>query len=375
MGVFQLFFLSNVPEHAAVHATIQSARSLLHERTGFANAVLRTVQRKCNLETSFSSEVARKRLSIGKRSWLFDKAIFSDPERFPVDFWAEQLSFPSALVARWFEACGPEKAITRMKALNEIPPLWLRVNSRRANRGELVEAFTSEGIDVFEHPDDLILRIQKPGRDPSTLPGFAEGLWSVQDPTSFQCLKLSRPKPGQRVLDLCAAPGGKSFAVAELTGGEAEVVACDISETRLARLKPEAERLGHDIQTHLLNPDGSGLPSGPFDLIILDVPCSNTGVLNKRLEARSTFHKDQMHRSTTTQNLIRKRVQKELLGRTSTNEIASVLWTTCSIEPEENAEMAKRIEKQTELSLIEELCIEPDGFQAGGYAAMLKFKQ
>ncbi len=368
LGAYQLFYLSNIPAHAAVHATIQSARPFLRDRIGFANAVLRSLQRKAKLEPEFNDEPARKRLSIGRRSWMFDKAIFSDEQKFAVDAWSERLSFPRPLVRKWFEDHGEEKAIRRMKALNELPPVWLRVNLLRATKEQVRTALEEAGVTVIDHEHPRALRLDKPGRDIGSLPGYAEGWWSVQDLTSLTCLELGQPKEGMRILDLCAAPGGKSFAAAELSGGKAEIVACDISARRLDRLQPEAERLGHKIQTHLLHDDGSGLPEGPFDLIVLDVPCTNTGVLNKRLEARARYHKDELHRATTTQNLIRKAVQKKYLGEFGKT---AVLWTTCSIEPEENEQMAARMVKQAGMELRSEIRLEPDGVQAGGYAAML----
>ncbi len=375
LGAFQLFYLSNIPAHAAIHATIQSARPLLRDKIGFANAVLRSLQRKAKLEESFSDEPARKRLTVGRRSWMFDKAIFSDADKYAVDSWAERLSFPQQLVRKWFADIGEEAAVRRMKALNQLPPVWLRVNLLRAEKEQVRVALQEAGVQVTNHEHPRVLRLDKPGRDIASLPGYAEGWWSVQDLTSLRCLELGEPKEGMRILDLCAAPGGKSFAAAEISGGKAEIVACDVSETRLARLQPEAERLGHKIQTHLLNNDGSGMPDGRFDLIVLDVPCTNTGVLNKRLEARARYHKDELHRATTTQNLIRKAVQKQYLQASAEGEFGakrpSVLWTTCSIEPEENEEMAARLVKQASLECKAELRVEPDGVQAGGYAAML----
>ncbi|NQU47889.1 MAG: methyltransferase domain-containing protein [Planctomycetes bacterium] len=374
LGTFQLFYLSNVPEHAAIHATLQSSRPYLRSKIGFANAVLRSLQRKSTLEEPSSTEPSRKRLTVGRRSWVFDKPIFSDSTRYAVESWSERLSFPRPLVKKWFDECGEELAIKRMIALNEVPPVWIRVNLLRAKKEQVLAAFLAEGLQVEDHSNPRMLCMRKPGREISTLPGFAEGWWSVQDLTSLTCLELAAPKAGQRILDLCAAPGGKSFAAAELSGGKAEIIACDISESRLSKLQPEAERLGHTIQTHTLNADGSGLPEGPFDLIILDVPCTNTGVLNKRLEARTRFHKDQLHGATTTQNVIRKAVQKTYFSDSAGangGKRAAVLWTTCSIEPEENEEMARRLAKQAGLELVEELRLEPDGVHAGGYAAML----
>jgi 16S rRNA (cytosine967-C5)-methyltransferase len=374
MGTFQLFFLSNVPAHAAVHATIQAARPSLRELTGFGNAVLRNLQRHSQLEEPFQTERTRSRLQVGKRSWHFDRKLFKDAAISPIEFWATELSFPLTLARRWFESLGAEAAIARMQALNQIPPLWLRVNLARASKAQVRQALESDQVEVHDHSHPRMLRLHRPGRDISKLAGYAEGWWSVQDLTSLRCLELADPQPGERVLDLCAAPGGKSFATAELTSGQAQIFATDLIETRLARIEPEAQRLGHQVRCQTIPEQGPGLPEGPFDLILLDVPCTNSGVLNKRLEARAGFHKDQVHQATTIQNLIRKRVQKAYLSPELGANRPRVLWTTCSLEPEENQQMVARMAKQAHMTIASEMLVEPDGLQAGGFGAILEPK-
>ena len=370
LGALQLFFLSNVPEHAAVHATIQAARPFLRERTGFTHAVLRNLQRKSKQEEPFSTEFSRRRLTVGRRSWWFDRALFSDPQKFPVDYHSQQQSYPVGLVRRWFDELGEEAALARMKALSATPPIWLRVQTARVSRDVALSALQEAGAEVeaVEHPRFLLMK--RAGRELTALPGYAEGHWAVQDLTSFEAVEMAKPQAGEQVLDLCAAPGGKSFAVAELTEGQAEILACDSDADRLARLAPEAERLGHSIATEVVDGEAFAYPSRPVDLLILDVPCTNTGVLHKRPEARARFHRDELHRATTVQNLIRKAVQKIYLGPEGPRP--RVLWTTCSLEPEENEEMAARLAKQAHYRVVEERRFEPDGLRAGGYAAILE---
>ncbi|MCH2100585.1 MAG: hypothetical protein MK209_01485 [Planctomycetes bacterium] len=367
LGTLQLFFLSQVPEHAAVHATIQAARPFLRERTGFAHAVLRSLQRKSKQETPFSTEFSRRRLTVGRRSWWFDRSLFADPKKFPIDYHSQQQSFPVGLVRRWFDELGEDAALMRMQALGEAPPVWLRVHTARVTRSEALAALREANVEVEEadHPRFLLMR--RAGIELAALPGYAEGHWAVQDITSFEAVEMAQPKAGERVLDLCAAPGGKSFAVAELTEGKADILACDIDSGRLARLSPEADRLGHTISVEVGEP--YQCPARPVDLLILDVPCTNTGVLHKRPEARARFHKDELHRATTVQNLIRKAVQKAYLS--PEGQRPRVLWTTCSLEPEENEEMAARIAKHAQYRIVEERRFEPDGLRAGGYAAIL----
>ncbi len=368
LGVLQLFFLSNVPPHAAVHSTLQAARPLLRERLGFANAVLRALTKAAQAEQPMQEAFSRKRLVVGRRSWFFDRPLFHDPAIRPVGHWAIELAFPPPLVRRWFDQVGEETALARMHSLNQIPPIWLRVQLARTSKDELLKLFQAEGLEVHDCDHPRLLRLVRPGRSLDQLPGFQQGQWAVQDRTSLESVELAQPLAGERILDLCAAPGGKSFALAELTAGQAEIVACDVSAQRLAQIQPEAERLGHELRTHLLAEDGSGLPEGPFDLVVLDVPCTNTGVLHKRLEARSRFRADEVHRATTQQNLIRKRLIKELLKQGCRPR---VLWTTCSLEPEENQDMTARFARQANYRIEEQRTFEPDGLRSGGFAAIL----
>ncbi|MCX8228894.1 MAG: hypothetical protein OTJ44_02975 [Planctomycetota bacterium] len=371
LGVYQLFFLEHIPDHAAVHSTLDSARPFLKGLSGFANGVLRNLQRSARLEEAlpadpYQKDFSRKRLIVGRRSWMFDRPLFSNPLQHPAEFLAEDMSFPSLLSRRWVFDLGSDGARQRMTWMNQVPPLWIRVNSLRSS-AEAVRASLEEA-NVLVHPGahPQSFRLEKHGGDITKLPGFVEGHWAVQDLTSLETAALANPQPKERILDLCAAPGGKSFATYEFANGEAEVWACDIDEKRLGRLAPEADRLGHRISTQVLSANGGGEPDGPWDCILLDVPCTNTGVLHKRLEARGRFSKEELHRATTVQNLIRKAYFPRLLGKNT-----RVVWSTCSLEPEENQEMVARFVKQYALRLEKEVFFEPDGFRAGGYAALL----
>lgn len=371
LGVFQLYFLSSVPEHAAIHATIQAARPHLRDKTGFVHAVLRAVQRGAKLEEPYSEEFSRRRLTRGRRSWFFSEAIFDRPDLKPIEYWSTMLSFPPTLVRKWFGEIGEEAALRRMHALNELPVIWVRVNTRRASREAVVAALREAQADVEEAEHERFIILNKPGRELSALPGFAEGHWAVQDLSSFAAIELAGVRAGERVLDLCAAPGGKSMALCELTDGGAEVLACDVDANRLARIAPEAARLGHEIECMHFDGDAGELPAGQFDWIVLDVPCSNTGVFNKRLEARHRFDKDSLHRATTTQNILRKRVQNQYCSPGLPNR-PRVVWATCSLEPEENQEMAARFAKQAQYRIVREQLFEPDGQRSGGFAAILE---
>lgn len=173
--------------------------------------------------------------------------------------------------------------------------------------------------------------------NPVTLPGFAEGLFAVQDETAMSAAALLNPQPGQRVLDLCAAPGTKSTHLAELMKDEGSVLAVDSDVTRLERVPENAERLGMSIiETMTVRDDLSDLPEGPFDAILVDVLCSNTGVLGKRPEVRSRLKRGDVEELADLQFKLLSAAAARLApgGR--------LVYSTCSIEPEENAGVISR---------------------------------
>jgi 16S rRNA (cytosine967-C5)-methyltransferase len=163
------------------------------------------------------------------------------------------------------------------------------------------------------------------------LPGFAEGLWSVQDESAMAAARLLAPKAGERILDVCAAPGGKTCHLAELSGDAAIITACDISETRLQRVRENVTRLSlQNVKLQLVSRDGHDLPSGPFDAVLVDVPCSNTGVLGRRPEARWRFHEAELQELIPLQTRLLLNACERLVGG------GRVVYSTCSLEPEEN---------------------------------------
>ena len=163
------------------------------------------------------------------------------------------------------------------------------------------------------------------------LPGFPDGFWSVQDESAMQAAILLQPQPGERILDMCAAPGGKTCHLAELSDDQAQITACDVSEERLQRIRYNARRLQlNSVTTILVARDGQDFPAGPFDAILVDVPCSNTGVLWRRPEARWRFHEHELLYLVPLQTRLLIQACERLRpgGR--------IVYSTCSVEPEEN---------------------------------------
>jgi 16S rRNA (cytosine967-C5)-methyltransferase len=253
VGLFQLLSGETAP-HAAVAETVSAARELGHPRAaGFVNAVLRRFQRESDallraLDTDLAVRTAHPR-------WLVDALLL---ER-------------------------PEAAVAILEANNAHPPMWLRVNRRRSSVPQAAAELEAGGWRVERHalaPDAL--RIE-PAADVRTLPGFAEGRLSVQDPAAQLAVELLDPQPGERILDACAAPGGKTCHVLERVPGHCAVTALDVADDRLARVRENLARLG--LEARVLAGDagapGSWWDGQPFDRILLDVPCSATGVIRR----------------------------------------------------------------------------------------------
>jgi len=142
---------------------------------------------------------------------------------------------------------------------------------------------------------------------------------------------LLAPKPGEQILDLCAAPGGKTTHLAELSDDRAMIIACDVATGRLQRIIENAMRLQlTSIHPQLVRKDGSDFPEGPFDAVLVDVPCSNTGVLNRRPEARWRCDRNSIDELV----LLQTRLLLQACERVRSN--GRVVYSTCSLEPEEN---------------------------------------
>lgn len=243
-----------VPDHAAVSSTVDASRELGLERaSGLVNAVLR--------------RFLRERAAIEKRAL-----------RFPV----ARYSHPAWLIAA-LERDWPERWREILDRGNELPPLWLRVNRRRIARDAYLELLGESGRSATTDSaavDALLLTEACPVDE---LPGFAAGLVSVQDVAAQRAADLLDLAPGCRVLDACAAPGGKAAHMLERCPGLAEVVAVDSDAKRLEPVVENLERLG--LAATIVAGD-AGQPDGwwdgrPFDRILVDAPCSATGVIRR----------------------------------------------------------------------------------------------
>lgn len=304
-GLYQILYL-RTPDHAAVAASVDSSSELGKAWAGkLVNAILRrAVRERARLESCVSASPAAE---YAHPKWLLKK-----------------------LQQHW-----PESWQAIAEANNQRPPLSVRVNQRLITRPEYIGKLEQAGLEGIPHlyaPAGLIVR---PAVAAGQLPGFGSGLVSVQDTAAQLAAGLLDLQPGQRVLDACAAPGGKTAHILESEPRLAELVAVDITAERLDRVQANLDRL--QLQATLINADAgdaAGWWDGKaFDRILLDAPCTGTGVIRRHPDIK--YHRDTAALDTAT---MRQRALLNglwpLLARGG-----KLLYVTCSVLPEENKDI------------------------------------
>ncbi len=367
MGAYELAFLDSIPPHATVNETTELARYFQRPRwTGIINGTLRSLS--STLTTEPATAPARNAFPV--RDGLYrtcQEETFTDPETDPGRYFSAAFSFPPWLVKRWRDQYSFLELLEIGFWFNAPAPLVLRVNPLKTTRDALLEAFASGGILAEPAPMTGAICLQGSHNIP-TLPGFAEGHFSVQDLTAMKAVELLNPKPGENVWDFCAAPGTKTSAMAERMQNQGRILATDIKENRLAKIEENKARLGLDIiEIQEISQAGDRLPVGPFDAVLVDVPCSNTGVLGKRVEARWRIKPADLEELP----LIQNRLLTAAYERTKPG--GRIVYSTCSLEPEENQNVVQSLlDRCEDLTLIESQTHKPGQPSDGGFAALLQ---
>ncbi|WP_407313965.1 16S rRNA (cytosine(967)-C(5))-methyltransferase RsmB [Pseudomonas sp. nanlin1] len=305
VGLYQLLY-TRIPAHAAIGETVGCVDKLKKPwAKALVNAVLRRAQRE-------------------------SEAIFAELERDPVVRTAHPRWLQKSLKAFW-----PQDWEAICAANNAHPPMILRVNRRHQRRDAYLQLLAAQGTvasPCIYSEDGIVL--EKPC-DVRELPGFSEGWISVQDEAAQLAAPLLDLKPGQRVLDACCAPGGKTCHMLETEPGLAAVVAVDLEAKRLVRVRENLDRLGLDAQ--LIAADGRDTAAWwdgqPFQRILLDAPCSATGVIRRHPDIKLTRQPDDIAALAT--------LQGQLLDALwATLEVGGILlYATCSTLPTENTEV------------------------------------
>jgi 16S rRNA (cytosine967-C5)-methyltransferase len=348
LGAYELLFESRSKERAVVHDAVELARLAASEGGArFANALLRRLSRERELEQHLPRPLHDASYAEFATYW----------------------SLPEVLVARWILEHGIETAERLFAAANERPSYTLRIRPQVKEPQRLIDELREHEIETVPgpHPRTLLV-VPRPGQRMELLgsAAFARGDVLVQDSASVEAVDLLDLEPGQRVLDFCAAPGGKTIAIADAMGDQGQVVAWDARRERLERLPPELERLGLQ-SVHVASRRAELEERAPFDRILVDAPCSNTGVLHKRAEARWHFDEDVLESICDLQRHILEDARRLLApgGR--------LVYVTCSIEPEENEGLVRAWAGPLDLELVstERSLPEPQLRDGGGVSVLL----
>jgi 16S rRNA (cytosine967-C5)-methyltransferase len=368
LGTFQLALLTHIPPHAALYETVELATAVgLPRAKGFLNGVLRAVVGL--LTPDPADRPAADALPVEQGSYRrLARAVLPEPGAHAVEYLAAGFALPRWLVGRWLERWEWDECLRLGFWFAGPAPLWLRCNMLRTDRDAVLRAFAEAGVraEPGDFPQAVRLVEHAAVRD---LPGYDQGWFAVQDESAMRVAPALAPDPGSRVLDLCAAPGGKATHLAERMGNEGQIIACDVDSFRLQTTADLCARLGIAIvETRRLYPGRKEEPpAGPFDAALVDVPCSNTGVLGKRPEARWRLKpEDFRHLVPLQTKLLLQALERVKPG-------GAVVYSTCSIEPEENEQVVRAmLQAMPGWVLEEEQAQVPGRPTDGGYWARLR---
>lgn len=367
LGTAQILFGATDHRHADVNETVEVARAVGKPRwCKFLNGVLRSIDRACRSDAvhNFGPNVYPVNSISELQSLASD--VFADPVSDFVRYISEAFSLPHWLVDRWNERFSQAELLQIAEWSLSTPRMCLRVNLNRISRHALIEKFAAAGVSCEKgHIPSSIVKVDIDS--PVHLPGWSNGLFSIQDETAQHAALLLEPQSGESVLDLCAAPGTKTLHLAELMNYEGDLLATDVSQARLAKVRENAQRGGADlIRTQRIDRDGHDIPEGPFDRILIDAPCTNTGVLGKRIDVRWRISCEDIEELSN--------LQGRLLDQAATrlNMGGRILYSTCSIEPEENEQVVENfLSTHTNFNCMHQHRFLPGAPADGGFQALL----
>lgn len=310
-GAYQILFMDRVPDSAAVNETVQAVKSLGRAQlAGFVNGVLRGLIRKSEgIELPGGDSL--KALSI-------------------------RYSVPEDLIKLWIEGYGKTAAVQILDSLSEKPELFIRVNKMKCSVDELGLSLKEDGAKLNPVKELPYAAALENCGAPDSLEQFKKGMFHVQDLSAQWVCRALDPRPGETVCDCCAAPGGKTFTIAQEIGPEGEVYAFDLHEKRVDLIKDGAGRLGLGNITARPGDAAKELEGVPqADKVLCDVPCSGFGVIKRKPEIR---YKDLK----SLQDL--PELQYTILQSASRHVKPGglLLYSTCTLDPAENSAVAER---------------------------------
>jgi len=319
LGLYQLFFLSRTPASAAVNESVELAKGIRGKKgAGFVNAVLR-------------SSLRQK-----------DEIRYPDIKEDPALHISVVQSHPLWLVQRWVREMGVEETLKICTFNNQISSLTLRTNTLKIIREDLIKKLKEKELKPFPtNFSEEGIGLQDPPPT-SELPFIKEGLYIIQDEASQLITTILDPKPGERILDACAAPGGKTTHIAQRMGNQGEIFALDLNQEKLALIEGISQRLGIKIIKTIKGDAAQSLPISQelrFDRILVDVPCSGFGTLRKNPDLKWRRGEEDIKRLSKLQLSILRNLSGYLKGK------GVLVYSTCTIFHEENEDVVEKVLK------------------------------
>ncbi len=311
VALYQILFLSQVPHYAAVNEAVEFIKRIRGEKAAnLVNAVLRNIIRN------------------------FDGIHYPKPEDDLAQYLAVFYSHPIWMVKRWLHRFDREELEKFLIANNEIPGLTLRVNKLKINPSEFLLLLDKQHVSYQGSSFiDYFVKV-KSLAGISQLNIFQNGYFSIQDESAALPVLLLDPKKGERVIDMCAAPGGKTTYIAELMQNEGKILAVDKYESKLKLITGSCERLGiNNVQAVVA--DANELETEPADKVLVDAPCSGLGVLRKKPDIKWKRDQDDIT------HLVRQQGRLLESGARLVKPGGVLVYSTCTIEPEENSMLIK----------------------------------
>jgi 16S rRNA (cytosine967-C5)-methyltransferase len=248
-------------------------------------------------------------------------------------------SHPQWLCERWEKRWGQEQLRVLLEWNNVPPPVYARVNTLKTSADNLAVQFQNEGVRLqrrtFDWTDNPLVFDLESYPPLTTLPSFQQGLFYVQDPSTLLAVRELDPQGGESILDLCAAPGGKTTFIAQLMQNRGSILAQDADLGRCELIRQNCARLGvTNVEVSPTVKTSGNLPPRRFDRILVDAPCSNTGVMRRRIDLRWRIQPSEIAR-------LRELQLDLLLARRHSSPGGTLVYSTCSLEPEENVEVVR----------------------------------
>ena len=322
-AIYELEYLKT-PDYAVINSYVEISKLYDKNSSNFVNAVLRNF--------------LRKKYEIK----------FPNIEENPCEAISIKFSHPAWLVEKWIKTYGIDETIKICEFNNKIPAISLRINTLKTSKTEIMNLFKENNIEFTESPvSDECLRLKNQGNI-KNIAGYKEGFWAVQGESASLVVKILDPHQGERVLDLCAAPGGKTAHIAALIENKGEITAVDISKNRIKKIEENCERLGITCVKTIVS-SAENFEEKDFDRILIDAPCSNTGVFSKRPDARWKRKPEDI------KNLAK--IQHEILQNATKllKQGGTLVYSTCSIEPEENILLVQEFLKNNNDFALEDI--------------------